>query len=173
MHTLFPLAVTLSVSPLFAAEPATPLELLQKLAAPAGGECSVKQRSRQFSALGALPADTESFLAVSRIGELVERAGLDDSVMPETGLIAGLDSLAVGVSAGTTADIERLMPLIRTLSAMQLQEKAERWSEAAHADAARAIVAVQRELSDVSGEQLVQATQNLHLSPIYFVLTAQ
>ena len=173
IHTLFSLAVTLSVSPVFAAAPATPLELLQQLVVPAGGECSVKQRSRQFSALGALPADTESFLAVSRIGELVAKAGMDASEVPGIGLIAELDSLAVGVSAGTTADIERLMPLIRALSAMQLQAKAERWSEAAHDSASRAIVAVQREQSEVTGEQLVQATQNLHLSPIYFVLTAQ
>lgn len=173
MHTLFSLAVTLSVSPLFAAETATPLELLQQLAAPAGAECSVKQRARQFSALGALPADTESFLAVSRIGALVARAGVDEAALPQMSLIAELDSLAVGVSAGTTADMERLMPLIRALSAMQLQEKAERWSEAAHADASRAIVAVQREQSELNGEQLVQATQDFHLSPIYFALTAR
>lgn len=132
---------------------------------------SLKKRAAAFSAMAALPADTDSFLAVSRLGQLVGLVG--ESVMfPGADLLTELDSLALGMEKKTVEDMQRLMPLIQVLSDTN-QELGESWGARANADAARAIVAQQREDAQAAGEQLVAATRDFHLSPIYMTLSCR
>lgn len=133
---------------------------------------SLKARERVFSALGALPADTDSFFAVNKLGELA--ALLQGQFAPAPGLepAALLDSLAVGITPRTVQDLQRLQPLFQVLSAAQ-NEVAESWRMQANAEAARAIVAVQREQKAADGARLVQSTKDFHLAPIYLALTVR
>ncbi len=174
IRTLFSLSVALLVFPLYAGEPSTPMELLQLMASSPDSGVSVRKRARQFPALGGLPADTDSFFAVSRLGELVSRAHqVDAAVAPAMSMATELDSFAVGLSAGGVKDLVRLEPLFQALSAAQLQDKADSWAADANDSAARAIVAVQRERNAADSDKLVQATQDFHVAPIYFVLSAK
>ena len=171
MRTLFSLGLTMLAAPLYAEEPGTPLHLLQQISSEPQAKASVRSRARHFSALGGLPASTDSFLAISRVGELLSMAQVSSGFMPGLELAAELDSLAIGVTPQTVADLQRLQPLFQALtSAEQLTGS---WVEKANDEAARAIVGVQREQSAADAGQLVQATKNFHLAPIYVVLTAR
>ncbi len=174
IRALFSLAAALSVCPIYAGDVSSPLELLQQLAVSPDDEASVRTRARQFPALGALPADTDSFFALSRVGELIAMVHqLGSASGPVLEMAAKLDSLAVGLSAAGVEDLKRLEPLFRVISAAQLQYRVESWAEDAHDSAARAIVAVQREHLAADGDSLVQATQDFHVAPVYFVLSAK
>lgn len=151
-------------------EPLTKLQALnaEESAAP----LSLKARERIFSALGALPADTDSFIAVNKLGALAGMVQAQVSPVPGMELGGELDSFAVGITSRTVQDLQRLQPLFQVLSAAQ-DEVAATWGARADADAARAIVAVQREQKSADGAKLVQATKDFHLAPIYMVLTAR
>lgn len=148
------------------------VQLLQKTnlqAQPA----ALKTRAKAFSALGCLPADTDSFIALSRLGELMELAASAGQASPILdAVIRDLDSLAIGVTEQTVRDWERLMPLFQVLT-VDNQPLLDSWGTRAEPAAARAIVAHQRDQQTLKGELLVQATRDFRMAPIYFVLTSK
>lgn len=171
-RTLFTLALACLAFPVTAQDATGPLGMLQSLHTESTASVSLKERAAAFSALGALPPDTDSFLAVSRLGELAKLLELDARMLPGAELAEMLDSFAIGITEGTVKDLERLQPLFQVLSAAQ-DDAAENWALQANEDAARAIVAVQREQKAADGAKLVQATKDFHLAPIYMVLSAK
>ena len=144
--------------------------LAQESQSAPAAELSPKARARVFPALAALPADTDSFFAVSKLGELV--ADSLSAVIPGADAVAELDGFALGMSEAAVRDLERLMPLFQVLSRSEAIA-ADQWREKATPEAARAIVAQQREASHRAGEMLVQATRDFHLAPVYAVLTCK
>ena len=132
---------------------------------------SIKNRAAAFPALAALPADTDSFFAVSQLGCFSQLVG-QVALVPGVELMDELDSLALGISRKAVEDMERLMPLIHILSDSN-QELAENWLDKANDDAARAIVAQLRERDLLKGEEIVAATRNFHLSPVYLTLSCR
>lgn len=171
-RTLFTLALAFLALHAGARGETGPLGMLQSLQTETPVEVSLKDRASGFSALGGLPADTDSFLSISRLNELVKLLELNPQTLPGVELADSLDSFAIGISAGTVRDLERLQPLFQVLSAAQ-NEVAESWALQANDEAARAIVAVQREQLAADGDKLVQATRDFHLSPIYLTLSAR
>ena len=144
--------------------------LAQEVQSAPAAELGPKARARVFPALAALPADTDSFFAVSKLGEAL--AGGLAAVIPGADAVAELDGFALGMSEAAVRDLERLMPLFQVLSQAEAIA-ADQWSEKATPEAARAIVAQQRESRHRAGELLVQATRDFHLAPIYVVLTCK
>lgn len=131
---------------------------------------SPRARANAFSALAALPADTDSFFAIAKLGELL--SGEIASVIPGADVAAELDGFALGMSEAAAQDLQRLMPLFQVLTEAE-SPLGEEWCAKAAPDAARAIVAQQREARYRAGELLVQATRDYHLSPIYMVLSCK
>ena len=121
---------------------------------------SLAERAAAFPALAALPADTDSFLAVGRLGELVAMAGGADAaaVMPILAMAGGLESLALGVSEDAARDLQRLAPLLELMTQSN-PAWMDAWMNQAEPAAALAIVAQQREDTEKNIEQLVQYTQ--------------
>lgn len=171
-RALFSIALSFLAFPVLGQQGGEPLTKLQALNAEAPTPLSLKARERVFSALGALPADTDSFMVVNKLGLLAGKVQALVSPVPDLELAAELDSLAVGITTRTVQDLQRLQPLFQVLSAAQ-DEAAETWGAQANAAAARAIVAVQREQKAADGDKLVQATKDFHLAPIYLALTAR
>ena len=134
---------------------------------------TLEQRAQMFSALGALPADTASFAAVRGLGELCsEIAGADAAAgIPVAAMGSQLDGVAVGMSEGAVRDLQRLVPLFKAVMDAQ-EEISEKWLEQAEPGAALAVVAQQREAQRHIGEQLVEATKDFHMAPVYMVLSS-
>lgn len=134
---------------------------------------TLELRAQKFSALGALPADTASFAAVRGLGELCsEIAGADAAAgIPVAAMGSQLDGVAVGMSEGAVRDLQRLVPLFKAVMDAQ-EEISEKWLEQAEPGAALAVVAQQREAQRHIGEQLVEATKDFHLAPVYMVLSS-
>lgn len=170
--TIFSLALSFLTFPVQTCLGGEPFAKLQSLMAGAPSSLSVNARERVFSALGALPADIDSFAAVNKLGALAELLQEQAGAVPGMDLASELDSFAVGITPRTVQDLQRMKPLFQVLSASQ-DEVADAWCAQANADAARAIVAVQREQKAEDGDRLVQATAEFHLAPIYMVLTAR
>lgn len=168
---LFSLSLALCVFSAQAQTAPDPLCHLVTLNAETQEPLSPKIRERAFSALGGLPADMDSFLAVNKLGELVEMLQLDSGTIPGIELASELDSFAVGITPRTAQDLQRLQPLFQVFSGA-LNEITEEWGQQATAEAARAIVAVQRAQDEADGARLVQATKDFHLAPIYMTLSA-
>ena len=147
-----------------------PESLLAQESQPAPAELSPKVRARVFPALAALPADTDSYFAVSKLGDIF--AGLLTGEIPGADVVAELEGFALGMSEPAVRDLERLMPLFQVLTSAE-SIAADQWREKATPEAARAIVAQQREASHRAGEMLVQATRDFHLAPVYVVLTCK
>ena len=171
-RALFSLALSFLAFPVSGQQGGEPLAKLQALNMEVPTQLSVKARERVFSALGALPSDTDSFMAVNKLGALAGMVQEQTAPVPGMELAAELDSFAIGITARTVQDLQRLKPLFQVLSAAQ-DEVAETWAARANEDAARAIVAVKREQKEADGEKLVQATKDFHMAPIYMVLTAR
>lgn len=169
--SLLPLTFVLTQLPAVAQLPANPLEQLAGLLSESEPPLSAEARGKSFSALAGLPADTDSFLVVNRLGELVEMMPAGDTPVFPAEMAAELDSFALGITKRAVEDLQRLQPLIQLLS-VEAEDMAETWCEQAQDDAARAIVAVQREQQVADGDMLVQATKDFHLAPVYLVLTA-
>ena len=168
---LFSFALAFLAFPVQSQEVADPLSCLLSLNAETPEPLSLKVREKAFSALGGLPADTDSFMAVNKLGELIDLLQLDSGEVPGIELANELDCFAVGLSGQTVKDLRRLQPLFQVFSATY-KEVANSWGEQADAAAARAIVAAVREQHAADGDSLVQATEDLHLAPIYVTLTA-
>lgn len=158
--------------PLFAGEVQDAMTRLQSLQTESAGALTARARAGVFSALGALPQDTDSFFAVSHLGELADFLQGETSEISGAELASGLDGFAIGLSARTVRDLQHLKPLFEVVAAAQT-DWVDIWGESANDEAARAIVAVQREQMAADGEKLVQATRDFHMAPIYFVLTAK
>lgn len=139
-----------------------------------GERGSLSARAAAFSALGGLPADTESFLAFGRLSEMLDYVALDDSPAQYLALdlVQGLDSAALGASRAAIRDLQRLAPLLELLDQSQTSW-CESWMRQAEPAAARAIVAQQREDTAAAAEQLVQYTEDFQLAPIYLVVTCK
>lgn len=134
---------------------------------------ALKTRAKAFSALGCLPPDTDSFIALTRLGELAELAATAGQGTPMLdAVINELDCLAIGVTEQTVRDWERLMPLFQVLT-VDNQPLLDSWGTRAEPAAARAIVAHQRDQQTLKGELLVQATRDFRMAPIYLVLTCK
>lgn len=172
--SLAALAMSVLALPALAQSPQPPLTQLleQTVATPA--RASLGERAGAFSALAALPANTDSFMAVTRLGELAMLAGGVEMAaqFPALALVGGLDSFALGVSSEAAADLQRLAPLFELLGQSQ-SAWVESWMNQAEPGAALAIVAQQRETLAACAEQLVQSTADFSLAPIYLVLTAK
>ena len=152
---------------------ANPLEKLAGLQAEAlSAPLSPDARNKVYSALAGLPADTDSFVVVNRLGELAALALEVESPVPWAEMASELDGAALGITRRTVEDLQRLQPLFQLLSVAET-DIADTWVAKAQDDAARAIVAVQREQQVADGASLVQATKDFHLAPIYMVLTAR
>ena len=172
IRALFSLFVAFSVSSICGGEQTNPLGLYQQQTAATSSNCSVRGRAKHFSPLGALPADTDSFVVFSRLGELSTLLQRRTGILPAVELLAELDGLAIGMSERTVSDLKRLQPLLQVASS-GVSVAAEEWKIKAEDDVARAIVAEQRAQFDSDAEILVQAARDFHLAPIYFVLTAK
>ena len=172
--SLVSLALALSAVPVFAQTPEAPLPELLEKAVLSPASASVAERAAAFPALAALPMDTDSFLAVSRLGELVTMAGGADAAaaMPMLAMAGGLEGFALGVSGDAARDLQRLAPLLELLTQSQ-PGWMEAWMNQAEPAAALAIVAQQREDTEKNIEQLLQYTKDFSLAPIYMVLTAK
>lgn len=168
------LALAFSAVPLFAQTPAVSLPELLEQAVLSPTSASLAERTAAFPALAALPADTDSFLAVGRLGELVTMAGGADAAagMPMLAMTGGLESLALGVSEEAARDLQRLAPLLELMTQSN-PGWMDAWMNQAEPAAALAIVAQQREDTEKNIEQLVQYTQDFSLAPIYMVLSAK
>lgn len=152
---------------------ANPLEKLAGLQAEAlSAPLSPDERNKVYSALAGLPADTDSFVVVNRLGELAALALEVESPVPWAEMASELDGAALGITRRAVEDLQRLQPLFQLLSVAET-DIADTWVAKAQDDAARAIVAVQREQQVADGASLVQATKDFHLAPIYMVLTAR
>ena len=156
----------------FGGDALNPMLRLNELRTEAPAQASVSMRGAKFSALGALPADTDSFLAVTGIGELASMLPGEAASLAGGELVAELDSFAVGISARAVRDLQRMMPLFQVMST-GMDERAEIWGAQANETAARAIVATQREQHREKGEMLIAATTDFHLAPVYFTLSAK
>lgn len=156
----------------FAGDELNPMQRLNELRTEAPVRSSVSMRGGKFAALGALPADTDSFLAIANIGELAAMLPGVGSPLAGGELVAELDSFAVGISARAVQDLQRMMPLFQVMVSGQ-DERAEIWGAQANEAAARAIVATQREQHQENGEKLIDATADFHLAPVYFTLSAK
>ncbi len=171
--SLVSLALALSAVPVFAQAPVASLPELLEKAVLSPASASVAERAAAFPALAALPMDTDSFLAVSRLGELVTMAGgADAAAMPMLAMAGGLEGFALGVSGDAARDLQRLAPLLELMTQSQ-PGWMEAWMNQAEPAAALAIVAQQREDTEKNIEQLLQYTKDFSLAPIYMVLTAK
>ena len=172
--SLVSLAFAFAAVPVFAQSPAVSLPELLEQAVVRPASATVAERAAAFPALAALPADTDSFLAVGRLGELATLAGSADAVaeMPMLAMAGGLESFALGVSGASAKDLQRLAPLLSLLSTSQPGWQ-EAWLNQAEPAAALAIAAQQREETARKAEQLVEYTKDFRLAPIYMVLTAK
>ena len=105
--SLVSLALAFSAVPVFAQTPAGALPELLEQAVLSPASASLAERTAAFPALAALPMDTDSFLAVGRLGELVAMAGGADAaaVMPMLAMAGGLESFALGVSEEAAHDL--------------------------------------------------------------------
>ncbi len=171
-YSLVPILLAALAFPLFAGDSQDTMTRLQSLQMESGEVLPVRARAGVFSALGALPYDTDSFFALSHLGELADFLQRETSGISGAELATGLDGFAIGVSARTLRDLQHLKPLFEVVAAAQT-DWVDIWGESANDEAARAIVAVQREQMAADGEKLVQATRDFHMAPIYFVLTAK
>lgn len=157
------------VLPVQAAQDATGHDLLHLLqqaapAAPASGLLP-EQRAAVFSVLGVLPAETDSFLVVRRVSELLACfSGGVSEYIPD----GALDSVAVGVSHSAVRDLKRLAPLLKWAAE---KDAAEKWMAQASAETALALAAQQRESLYQMGAALVEATRDFHLGPIHVALS--
>ena len=171
--SLVSLALAFSAVPVFAQASAVSLPELLEQAVLSPASASLAERAAAFPALAALPADTDSFLAVSRLGELVTMAGgADAAAMPMLAMAGGLEGFALGVSGEAARDFQRLAPLLELMTQSQ-PGWMEAWMNQAEPAAALAIVAQQREDTEKNIEQLLQYTKDFSLAPIYMVLTAK
>lgn len=150
------------------------LGMYRDMARVSEGPVSLQRRAEMFSALGALPADTRSFFAIRGLGALCSSiAGADAPAgFPLAALGSQLDGFAVGMSEAAAQDLQRLMPLFNAMDSTR-DEAVEKWLEQAGPDASLAIVAQQREARRQTGEQLVAATRELRLAPIYMALSCK
>lgn len=168
--SLASLAVSCAALPVLAQQDVPPLLPLLEQAVPAQASASVEARSSAFSALAGLPVDTDSFVAVSSLGELAAQLGAGAAV-PGAELAEALDGLALGVSRDAAQDLQRLAPLFELLGNQPGFE--ESWLAQAEPGAARAIVAQQREHQQRRAANLVELTADFRLFPIYVVLSGQ
>lgn len=143
-------------------------QLLQQGGDESAAAMSPRARAKAFSALSVLPADTDSFFALAKLGELL--AGEPSGLVYESA--AGIDGFALGMSEAAVRDMQRLMPLFQVLGEVE-SSVADEWAEKATPETSRAIVAQQREAQYRAGEMLVQATQDYHLAPVYMVLSCK
>lgn len=148
-------------------------KLYQSVGQATEASVTTEQRVQMFSALGALPADTSSFVAVRELGELCSKiAGADAAAgIPVASMGSQLDGFAAGMSEGALDDLKRLVPLFKAVLDAQ-DELSEKWLEQAEPGAALAVVAQQREAQHRIGEQLVAATKDFHVAPVYMVLSS-
>lgn len=169
---LFFLSLAYLLSPLTPAqEPPVLMSQLQGMLAPQSSQLSAKARGKFVSALGVLPADTDSFFVLTQVGKTLGMTEAVAGQIPGIELARELDSLAVGLSSQAAQDLTRLKPLFQVLSRSQ-ESVSGQWLQNANDDAARAIVGVQREQMAADGEKLVQASRDFHLAPVYLTLTA-
>lgn len=157
------------------AQPAAePLHQLLQRCELVPGETAAGARARAavFSALGVLPADTDSFATLCRLGDFADLLGGTGLDMLGSDLLGELDGMALGMSQTAVRDLQRMLPLFEVLSEGN-DELADAWVEKANDDAARAIVAQQRECQQQAAAKLVEATRNFHLAPIYLTLTCR
>lgn len=162
------------VAPVVAQETGGALQnLYQDMGQATVAPVTLEQRAQKFSALGALPADTDSFLALRGLGGLCSKfAGADAATgLPVAAMGSMLDGFAVGMSEGAVRDVQRLIPLFKAVMDAQ-EELSEKWLEQAEPGAALAVVAQQREAQRRIGEQLVAATKDFHMAPVYMVLSS-
>ena len=172
--SLVSLAFAIAAVPVFAQSPAVSLPELLEQSVVSSPSVSVVERAAAFPALAALPVDSDSFLAVGRLGELAALAAGTDAMeaLPMLALAEGLESFALGVSADAARDLQRLAPLLELLSASHPGWQ-EAWLNQAEPAAALAIAAQQREDAARSAEELVEYTRDFRMAPIYMVLTAK
>ena len=126
-RALFSLALSFLAFPVSGQQGGEPLAKLQALNMEVPTQLSVKARERVFSALGALPSDTDSFMAVNKLGALAGMVQEQTAPVPGMELATELDSFAIGITARTVQDLQRLKPLFQVLSAAQ-DEVAETWA---------------------------------------------
>lgn len=148
--------------PGFAQEPAQEMPLLlEQISAQAGSvNLTPEQRVAAFSALAALPADTDSYIAVRGVGRMLMQMATDYAdVHPLAGMATQLDGLALGVSDAALQDMKRCKPLLEEL--VRIQAQASQGASPTPED--------QRQL----GEKLVEVSKDFRLSPLYVVLSTR
>lgn len=133
-----------------------------------------EHRAGIFSALAAMPAETESFFAIRGVGnffKLRELAALARE-LPMLAMASGLDGLALGMSDASARDLERLLPLFESISG-NTGQIADIWASRAEPAAGLAIVAQQRETDQKQLDALVAATRQFHVAPVYLALSSR
>lgn len=150
------------------------VQMLEQILSPQSVSLTPEQRAARFSALAALPADTDSFFALAGLGEMARRMQDADSDAGQmaAAMVTELDGFALGMSQAAVQDLQRLLPLWQA-SMLSLSDWMVEWSRKATPDAALAIAAQGREQEQKLGETLVQATRDFHLAPIQLVLSCK
>ena len=168
---LFSLVPAFLVSPLAAQQEVVPVVQMLQEAGQSEAPASLRLRSRAFSALGAIPAEVDSFVAIAQLGKLFRMADAE-LAGPYAELLEELDSLAFGVPDEAVRDWSRFLPLCQLFASGE-DGFLEEWRGKAAPAPARAIVARQRESREQLGAQLVELTKDCQLAPIYMVLTSK
>lgn len=155
--------------------PASLVSMLnQPVAHASASAVTLEQRAAVFSALAAMPAETDSFLCVRGVGELFKMQELAElsAQLPVLGMASGLDSLALGMSDAAVRDLQRVMPLFNALAAGEMPF-ADQWIAQAEPAAGLAIAAQMRETQQQRMDALVAASRDFHLAPVYMVLSSK
>lgn len=171
-HALMALAAICTLGTVAYSQPL--LQMLEQIQSPQTAALTPDQRAARFSALAALPADTDSFFALAGLGQMARSVqGADsDAGQMAAAMVTELDGFAMGMSQAAVQDLQRLLPLWQ-VSMLSFSDWMEEWSSKAAPDAALAIVAQGREQEQKLGETLVQATRDFHLAPIQLVLSCK
>lgn len=136
---------------------------------------SPARRAADYSALAALPENTDSFFVLSHVEDwllpLLVKAGGAGEMLTYAGLF---DSVAMGTSPGATEDLQRLSMLgscIRGAEAVASLQNA--WAAQASPVMQRKMVGQQRKLNQEMLQKMLEGTENFHLAPVYLVLSGK
>lgn len=162
---VFLLAVMGAAPMLWAQEPA----VLPLSADTAPSEVSAAVQQESLSALALLPQNTEAFVAVGNIPGFCKLAHLSAEEMNGA---AEVESVAIGLGAGSAAALHAAQPILRLLMSDDTDgAPAEQWALHAHELTAGVIARLWDQHRQEEIDQAIAALGQWHLAPVTVVLT--
>lgn len=158
----------LSVVPLCGAQN---LEVVPMSADTAAAVGLAQQEADIHSSLALLPQDTETYMALGNLPGAAKLAGMPAEALGEASVV---ESVALGLGAGTANMLRQALPLYRALAMSEsLSELSSNWAAAAHEQAAAVIKAQGLQQLQEANDQMIDAVASWRTAPVYAVVTVR